>query len=336
MADQHRIDASTPKLDEFLRGGLPRPWRSPEERDRALDRAFERQEVEVPPEEFLPQRIMVMWRLARAAALVLGLAQRDQTLDEATEIRPDPWTETVRPLLSPTQQWLLRRTSAATLGSLYSDDGLPLLPPDDARLGRWCAAMALLARDLGLGRTERERQGLRGLLEPRSALYAGVTVEHILALEDMLIDQTQDLVVRQGGERVAITHLREQYGLTRKEATALVQLAKSVAQQEAGGDLEQNRVILESQLKDYAGRARETLNMADELRAYRELARVQGLTRSDPDDMSRDFVRIIAAVAERQDRVLDVSPQPKALPEAAEYQVIDEDEEAIAEYDREN
>lgn len=343
MAQSHQIEVVTAALDQFLE---PRPPRKLEgEEALARLRAVLRDDTPpAPADEDLPHRILVMWRLARCAARVLGICAEDEHLDAATEITPSPWHDSVRPRLSPAQQVVLRRSSAADMIALFSE-GLPLLPPDlDEHARRWCGAMSLLARDLGIERTPEGLAGLKGLLHPKTCQFAGVTEQQILSLEELLIDEAQKLII-ECGERAAIDHFRNRYGFARKEAVGLIRLARADALAMGGSSVEEDRAIMVANLKDLIGRAKEEMNSDKELKALKQLAAIQGLTRTEPEDRAADFMKVIAAVAQRQDSALEAPKKLKQLPapapRLAEYTVVepeeyDEDAEALAEFDKEN
>jgi hypothetical protein len=346
VGQPHQVEVSTQALDRFLE---PRPPRRLEGEE-ALARLRAIMSDNLPPapeDEDLPHRILVMWRLARASARVLGICAEDESLDQATEIQPSPWHVSVRPRLSPAQQQVLRRSSAADMISLFHD-GLPLLPPDDYETAkRWCSAMSLLARDLGIERTLEGQLGLQGVLHPKTCAWSGVTEEQVLAIEELLIDEAQKLIV-ESGERAAIEHFRTRYGFARKEAIGLIRLARADALAVGGSSVEEDRAIMVANLKDLIARAKEEMNSDKELKALKQLAAIQGLTRTEPEDRASDFMKVIAAVAQRQDRALEAPRRPLQLPAhistaepaLAEYTVVepkdDYDEDALAEYDMEN
>ena len=343
MAQPHQIEVVTQALDRFLE---PRPPRKLEgEEGLARLRAIMRDDVPpAPSEENTPHRILVLWRLARASALLLGICAEDEHLDAATEITPSPWHVRVRPRLAPAQQAVLRRSSAAEMIALFGE-GLPLLPPDDpGEARRWCSAMSLLARDLGIERTREGQLGLQGLLHPKTCQFAGVTEEQILSIEELLIDEAQKLII-ECGERAAIEHFRNRYGFARKESVGLIRLARADALAMGGSSVEEDRAIMVANLKDLIGRAKEEMNSDKELKALKQLAAIQGLTRTEPEDRAADFMKVIAAVAQRQDTALTAPKPMKQLaapaPRLAEYIVVapeeyDEDAEALAEFDKEN
>ena len=303
----------------------------------------EDQSPEIGDDSTLPHRIMVMWRLVRVAARVTGLCAEDETLDQATEIEPDPWTHPIAPPLTPSQQALLRRGAAGALLNCVAK-GMSLLPPDDPQEAvNWCQAMTLIAMELNMLTTQDGRIGFNGLLHPKTCQYSGVTIEHILALEELLVDEAQKLII-ENGERPAIEHFRVQYSFTRKEAVALIRLARADALTMSGNSVDEDRALMIAQLKDLVARAKEEVNSDRELKALKELAKIQGLTRTAPEDIQRDFMAVIAAVADRQDRRALESPKTR-LPATieAEYTVTElkpvevvEDPEDLDAFDAEN
>lgn len=353
MSQPHQVEVVTRALDQFLDPSPPRKL----EGDEALARLrvlLTDKAPPIPAEEFLPQRILVMWRLARSTSLLLGICSEDEHLDKATELQPSPWDVAVKPTLAPAQQNVLRRARAAELLTYFAD-GLPLLPPRGPRTlaERWCSAMTILAADLGIERTPEGLAGLQGMLDYRTCGYGGLNETQILALEELLIDEAQKLII-ESGERAAIEHFRSKYGFARKEAIGLMRLARADALQVGGSSVEEDRALMIAQLKDLIGRAKEEMNSDKELKALKQLAAIQGLTRTEPEDRAMDFMRVIAAVGMRQDAALE-APRPRelplkredlGLPTDATYTVLpkvelpvedlDEDEEAIAEFDKEN
>lgn len=326
MGQPHQVEVVTQALDAFLEPQLPRRLTGEEALARLRYLLSTDDRLPVPAEEDTPHRILVLWRLARATARLTGICAEDEPLDAATEIVPSPWHQAVAPKLSPAQQTVLRRSSAASMIALFAD-GLPLLPPSEPeRAKRWCEAMSMLARDLGIERTEEGCLGLRGLLHPKTCGRAGVSESNVLAIEELLVDEAQRLIV-ECGERPAIEHFRNRYGFARKEAIGLIRLARADALATGGSSVEEDRALMIAQLKDLIARAKEEMNTERELKALKQLAAIQGLTRTEPEDQARDFMRVIAAVAQRQDRVIDMPKQQKLAADIppAEYTVIEAD-----------
>lgn len=361
MAQQHKIDVATSAIDAYLAAPTERRL-SGAEFARAIREALS-PVVQPPDRDRLPknedqaQRVMVCWRLARVMAQVAGLCTEDESLDEATEVEDQslsPWTHPTVPTVGRAAQAQIRR-GMATVAYSYYREGLPLLPPSEPGdvAERWCKLAALIARELRIAGTDDGERGLEGLLDPRTAPYANVTEANVLALEELLVDEAGKLLI-ECGERAAIEHFRARYGFARKEAVGLVRLARADALVTGASSVEEDRAIMVANLKDLAARAKEEMNSERELRALRELARVQGLTRSEPEDLARTFSDVIARVGRQQDqkvieaqaRVLQIgagsrsensvwNPPARPDPEAADLDA-DEDLELEREYDREN
>lgn len=335
MSQHHKVEVKTEALDAFLELRPPRRLEG-EELLASLRRLLRDGTPPMPPEEFYPQRIMVMWRLTRTLARVLSICAEDEPLDSATEMEQSPWHHPTKPSLSAGQQELVRRASKHEIAALCKD-GLSLLPPDDLdACKRWCGVMQVIATDLGIERTLEGREGLLGLLHPATAQYAGVTDRQVLAMEELMIDEAGALIV-DVGERATTGHFREKYGFSRKEALGLVRLARADALRAAGSSVDEDRALMIANLKDLVARAKEEMNQERELKALKQLAAIQGLTRTEPENLGNDFLRVIAAVATRQDKLIE-GQAPKVLEAVAKVtpQEYDEDEDALETYDLEN
>jgi hypothetical protein len=348
MSQGPHSEASTPALEDFLQGAPLRRLFAHE----ALQRlhfllAPERPAPEELSDDGLPLRIMVLWRLARTAAQATGLCAEDETLDQATELSPSPWFHPFKPFTGPTQQAALRAERASRLQRLHAQgDGLPLLPPrdDPEALERWCQAASIIAKDIGAERTEAARLPLEDLLQPARAARSDVTPEQVMSFEEMMLEECLDLLL-DAGDRAAAKHYRDQYGFSNRECQGLIRLAKAQAMKRTAGAIEEKRSLQEARLENYLARAREAMNMGDEMKALVQLARVQGLTRSDPEDQAQEFLDVVRRVARTQDqqtidagsvRLLDAG-RTEAV-EAVVLPVHDdaEDTEALEEWDREN
>jgi len=308
--ERQSFEVSTPRLDAWVRGSRPVPWTSPEAMRASLRAAMSPEGPPATPEEALPERTVAAWRLVRATALWLGIVAKGESLEQArAELGDDPWTTAV-PRLAKAGRGGLRETSRAWLW----DKGLPLLPPEEPeRLGRWVAFMAVTSHQLGITPYHPHHGAVSAFLDLRTARGTGVSGGDVLAFEELAVDEAHELLV-EAGERALLRHFRGKYHLSRQEVVDLVMMGRARARELHSSDIEENRALLEAQLKDYLGRAKESMNMADELRAMRELARVQGLTRVDPDDLPGDFLAVVARVSGRQDAVLLAAPGAPALP----------------------
>jgi hypothetical protein len=346
MPEFHEREVETKALDRFLTGSRRLQGRAARER---LAPTFRRAEPELAPEELEPYRIMVAWRLVRRTAQAKGLLAGDERMEIAFDIDPDPWSTPTKPLLRPGQSAPSRRSKLALVLALHDEgDGLPLLPPDartdpDAA-DRWCSAHAHVARDLGVETTEEGVYGLRGVLDPASASLNFPTPTQILAFEELVVIEATELVVT-AGERHTIRHFRERYHFTRDEALQLVKLARARAQEEWSGAVEEDRALLAAYWKDFIERARkEPVGLTHEARGLKELARVLGVTRTEPENSLDSFIKTVGAVAqEARAKALADKPAPKTIeaPKGediadAEFTVPKDEEEALRAFDEEN
>ena len=351
MPAPHQPDTDSPALDAFLRGAQLRRLQGVE-RSKAIRALFAQDDPAARADAFDPEtkpaRIMVMWRLARTTAIVKGLCAEDETLDASTELDPDPWTNPFRPIGMGHGSSPLRRQRVARLIRIHAEDeGLPLLPPrgDAPALGRWCTAASIVAADLGVERSREGLLGLQGLLDHHQCARCDVRSQEILAFEEMLLIECLDLLLDKG-ERAAIKHFREQFGFSHKEATGLLRVVKTQALERSAASIEEKRALMEMRYENMLGRYKETMDMDGELKASKELAKIQGLTRTEPENQAAEFFSVVRAVSARQDiELLDPSTlklldgQRAEEVEAITIEPIEadhDDAEALAEYDKEN
>lgn len=248
-----------------------------------------------------PLLALALWRWSRAAAQAVGRLSDDETLDAALgDAEPDPWHRRLVPRPTPSQRALLRQGGTSALYEATSGDGIPLMPPRDGRAAAWCAAFEAVADDLGLARGRRGPDCVRLLADPELAPLVPVGRRAVERLEDLLVDQAQRVLFRHG-ERGVMDHFRERYGLGRRECLGLIRLARADAMQYGRSSVEDDRALMVAQLKDYVDRSRDAMNLDGEMKGLRELARVQGLTRTEPEDKMSEFLGVVRRVSGRQD-----------------------------------
>lgn len=351
MSQPHQPEPESPELDAFMRRDVWHKVRSGRETREWIAAVFA-DALPAPPElidEHLPHRIMVMWRIVRATAVIKGLTAEDETLDSSTEQSPSPWTSPFLPIMLPSCTLALRRERATRLLRYHAEgEGLPLLPPRqdaDGALTRWCLAAAMIAADLGIEKRPKGLLGLQGLLDPALAVVCDVTSGNVIHFEE-LIYTTAITLMQDMGERATIKHFREEFGFTRKECLAIVRLAKSTALEHSSASIEEKRAFAEMRLESIIARAKEDMDKTTEMAGIKELAKIQGLTRTEPENQAMEFVSVVRRVAQRQDaeimsaadiKLLDTARSENVEPVTLEAEPVDHDDEpAIAEYDREN
>lgn len=262
-----------------------------------------------------PHLRIVVWRLVRAIAAASGLLDEDELLSDALDgLEVDPWYGKVEPRPTPSQRALLRHGATSVLYEAASQGGgFPLLPPTDGRTQVWCDVVARVAEDIGVARAPRGADCLRVLLDPELAAATGLNSKAVLVVEDLMVDQALRVLVRHG-EQAVIDHFQAQQGLSRREGHALITLARAAALRHGRSTVEDDRALMSAMLKDYLARARDSFNMGDEIRALRELARVQGLTRTEPEDREGSILDVIKRVGAKQDMLNLPASAVKVLP----------------------
>jgi hypothetical protein len=318
---EDRPKIRTPALDDFLASppsDLPR-YLTAAESLRSF-RAIREEGGELARDPDLQPALRIsLWRFARALAQAAGRLSEDETLEDAlTDSRPDPWRERLVARPTPVQRALTRHGSATAVFEALSGDGISLLPPRDGRIAVWCALFERLGDDLMLRRACRGPDCLAVLTNPDLAVLVEVGPRAVEQVEELVVDQAQRVLVRHG-ERGVADHFRGAYGLSRREALGLVNLARADALKYGRSSVEDDRALMVAVLKDYLDRARESMNMGDEIRAIREMARVQGLTRTEPENVAAEFLGVVRRVSGRQEAL-------QLAPAAAEALDIDEDD----------
>ncbi len=351
------VPAQSEALDAFLSGGRIRRLQGLERRKFVQD-FFAAGRPGPAADELIPDdhplRIMVMYRLCRQTAVLKGLTAEDETLDATTELAPSPWITPFTPVgMLPSMAAAIRRASGHRLLTIHAEDGgIPLLPPRShpEQLDRWCRSAGIIAADLGIERTPTGLRGLRGLLDPAMCCKCDVTSGEVLGLEELIHTEMLDMLL-DVGERATIKHFREEYGFARKEIIALIRVVKTMALERSAASIEEKRAMQEMRLEDFIGRAKNAMNMDDEMKGVKELAKIQGLTRTEPENQAAEFFDVIKRVSQRQDQQIHSPEQLRLLDghraEEVEAIVIEpslagareedpDDAEALAEYDTEN
>lgn len=331
MVDSDRPAIRTQGLDDFLAAGdadAPRLLSSREALSvlRAAARGADADGLLGDP-TLSARLVLCLWRWARAAASAVGRLSDDETLDAAlSDEEPCPWTGRLVARPTPVQRALIRQGATSVLYRATAGTGIALLPPRSTSAERWCEAFVSVADDLGLRRAARGPDCLRLLFDPALAPLVPVSYPSILRLEELLIDQAQGVLFRHG-ERGVMDHFREAYGLSRRECLGLVRLARADALQYGRSSVEDDRALMVAQIKDFVDRAREAMNLGDEMRGLRELARVQGLTRTEPEDRMSEFLGVVRRVSGRQDALQLVAAAADAV--GAEPEEVAEETDSL-------
>lgn len=348
----HRPSGSTPNLSSFLRTPSQGKILRANELTSFIREAWAAGRFEGMTDldqDTRPYRIIACYRIARAMANALGHCSEDETLEAAIDqLGQNPWTQPLRP---GSADWNATDSTMPSWGAKRIwkqaiETPLTLLPGDTAESQEaWTAAALDIGEALGMPAYDAGVLGLQPLVRPGGAALCDVTGTDLLAFEDILLIDIMELFLDKG-ERLTVTHLREEYGIRRKEAVMLLRVAKVQSQRETVGSVEEKRAVHERRLENFLARSKETMDMDGEMKALKELAKIQGLTRVAPEDAAADFLDVVRRVSNRQDiEKLDTETrlliQGKASEEPRRVVLEPEDDdmyddEALEEFDQEN
>ncbi len=219
--------------------------------------------------------------------------------------------------------WRLTRAMMLEDGLLAMDERLAEMDLEDMPTPQMTATRAqFVERVVGLASKIRMRKGTKS--QPHLGYYGlkGLTHEttvcdywpgrpELLFFEDNLIEQLKTLCLRQSKKKTR-EQIRDLLGLQIKEAGALIKLAISEAQMHENDDLETKRFLAENWLIDYIERSKDCGDLNSEMKGLKELAKVQGLTRVEPENQMDIMVQAIASVAaaaQRDERGPGVGPR---------------------------
>ncbi|MEE8494663.1 MAG: hypothetical protein V3S25_11520 [Nitrospirales bacterium] len=229
-------------------------------------------------------RIIVAWRLTRAMMIEDKMLDMDERLNEMDfEDYPTPAVAAER------EDFCLRVLHLGNQMKIYNGS------KQNPHLGYY---------------------GMQGITRPDMVVDYWPSRPELLFFEDALVEQLKTLILRQSKGKTK-TQMRELLGLQIKEAGALIKLSLDEAQMQCDDDLETKRFIAEGWLIDYIERSRECMDLNSEMKGLKELAKVQGLTRVEPENQMDIMVQAIAGVAaaaQRDERGPGVGPI-KVLPE---------------------
>lgn len=224
-------------------------------------------------------RIIVAWRLTRAMMLEDGLLAMDERLSE------------------------------------MDLDDLPT-PQMTATREDFCDRVVVMARKIRVQSGTKSQPhlgyyGLKGLTHASTVCDYWPGRPELLFFEDSLVEQLKTLCLRQSKKK-SREQIRDLLGLQIKEAGALIKLAIAEAQMHENDDLETKRFLAENWLVDYIERSKDCGDLNSEMKGLKELAKVQGLTRVEPENQMDIMVQAIASVAaaaQRDERGPGVGPR---------------------------
>lgn len=238
-------------------------------------------------DDLFPFIVRVAWRLTRGLLVLRGSMQPDGFLNEVDDAQ---WN-TPTPGSTPGGIHSLERNLIARPISILppsppiewtNGDKDPAYydPAADVALCDYAELMNALARRLSIESNKSGRLGLVPLVDLTMLRAAWPTPREIIAFESVMLDDAAQLLIEQGHLKARRT-LKETHGFTDVEAYSLLLLARRIMRgMRVGTDTDIDKAAMVARLEDLASRMRDSLDFRGELMAYKTLAVVQGITKT--------------------------------------------------------
>lgn len=245
-------------------------------------------------------RLVAVWRLTRHLAMLRRILPLEATLAETLTV--ETWTKPF-PAASPqTAQFPIQ----AEVLRLLEEVPQALLPPEGGRaLEVFIEIVGLLAADLQMNRGAplapwMGRYGLRGLSSPDTIGKVWPTPKAICDFEMLLVEAVTESLIEEGVVK-ARRELHETLGLREDEKASVMAMARRRAEQMVGqASLEENRAIASMRAEQALARAKDNLNLREEVNILKLISQLQGLTKSEPEDFNQNFRVMVENIAERR------------------------------------
>lgn len=208
--------------------------------------------------------------------------------------------------------------------ALRNDDGsVPDLynPHEDPMLLRWVKVVDAIGTGLRILDGSRElpnmgRLGFMPLIDPETVRESWPLPSQIMEFEELLVDEMMERILEMPTHQIQ-KYFRERFGFQRVEIEHLGKMARRRARTISEADVEDDRGVMLLRLEDALSRARQSLDLRAETAILKQIALVQGLARTDPNDTMKDLMEVIVDKARerRAQRVLSSSDASRlALP----------------------
>ncbi len=293
-------------------------------------------------------RIAVAWRVSRAIAAAQGHISFDDGLEAVPEAAWSSHTASYVQGQPEGPSWL-RAIAEAKVG----------LVPTEETAGGYGDVLWEVAGRLDICRTLDGRLGLYSLLDSLQANSPATwpTPEETVTMEDALVLHALRMATQSPADEdddsetasvaKAERALREDYALTEPEVQSVMALAhvRALVLLPSG---EGARAMQYASLEDGVRRSQAAMDLRSELSFRKLQAMVLGLTRSEPENQAAEFLAVVRRVSQRQDYEQLDALAIKALPAARSTENVQpvvlerepdddlDDEDAMAEFDREN
>jgi hypothetical protein len=289
---------------------------------RMFERAFEDQKLTLA--DLSPYRVRVAWRAVRWISVKLGalppelllggmpeqpgdatngldLLYRPHLPDQFRPLNPDRPTrklmEIVREccrLCDPVPYERLHPNTDA----IVTDEkpGFTLLPTAQTA-EFWVKAFDVAAEYLFLARGSKKnkdqgRYGMLGLTDPQTAAIACPVPTELMFWEVFLVDEALKMFASKG-EHIIDANLREFYGLLPDETRPVLDQARRIIRDRTDLDVNERRALMVLQINDVIARAQESVDHRAELAALKLRSQIEGITRSEPEDLNKMFRKIV-------------------------------------------
>ena len=279
-----------------------------------LDRAW----ADPDPEQDQPYSTLIAWRITRAHLSLTGRLDYNRPIHELILddlLAPLPSTDIGR--------WLDYAERVRARGVLEHLAGHPASlfpdPQGNGTLHAWQHTALVLATYLGIQRRAAPPAAYEKARPDMLEALLSEPGEHWPSFEALLVfedDLARGFMVydHQHGANATITEWRRRYALRDRETLHLRKLALALATRYAQhDDLEQSRADIVARLEHLLQLAISSQDLRAAYALVAKIAVVRGVTRAAPEDLDRDFARVIAKVSNE-----DASPllegQALALP----------------------
>lgn len=313
----HAPDIDDPEYPSFARG--------------VIESAFYRGSLRI--EDTVSERTLLAWRITREMCRHLGLLAGGESLSTAllpTPANLDPWTHpTLPPHYHPEREHskaILECGVPEVLGDLeaFEQDipdksewlkmgadsrapGIGPLPPNlpgtSPVFKFWLKQADRIARFLCLSQGSPIQQDLAEVALPQlltETHRAWPTRGQIVAFEEIVVNHTIEMLSSQSQWSV-MREINARFGLMRHEQKMLLETARATLLGITMYDVDEARALMIVRLENFMERSKQAMDLRAELAGMKQMAQIQGLTRTETGDLISDFTNIVHSVSTTQD-----------------------------------
>jgi hypothetical protein len=276
------------------------------------------------------ERTVLAWRITRELCRHLNLVSGGESLTTAlipTVSNLDPWSfPSLPPTYHPTSphaKEILKCGVPEILGDLEtfqeqipdkqrwltlgSDDvrgpGISPLPPQTLRTAPvfqfWLSQVQKISYFLNLTAGSTEAPDLAQVALPQLLLdthNAWPSRTQIVAFEEILVNQAIEELAN-GSQWKAMRSLQTRFGLLPHERKSVIEMARATLLDLTVYDVEEARALMIVRLENFVDRSAKAFDLRAELAGMKQLALVQGLSRTEAGDLVSDFTEVVRSVS---------------------------------------